>query len=199
MAEHVVDELHDFAAGHLSPEEVRRVEAHLSGCAQCRVELEAVEVVQAGLVAPAPEVFRRLSGALVGAGRFEHLLPKLAELFDIEVSEARALLERAEDPAVWQTEMGPGVKVAPVAAGPKNEGAFNVLVKLEPGAEFPHHEHGGRERVLVLEGGYRDVSGTEFWRGELDVRAEGTSHSFTGLPGQGCLCAAVMFPVAGGA
>ena len=53
--------------------------------------------------------------------------------------------------------------------------------------------HGSREQVLVLEGGYRDdQSGQEFWRGEVDVRAEGTAHSFTALEGVPCLCASVV-------
>lgn len=84
----------------------------------------------------------------------------------------------------------------PVAPGPSITTGFTVLVKISEGAVFPQHAHGGREQVLLLEGGYLDSSGTEFWRGELDVRETGTEHSFAGLPG-GCLCAALMFPLEG--
>jgi anti-sigma factor ChrR (cupin superfamily) len=69
---------------------------------------------------------------------------------------------------------------------------MTVLLRLVPGAQFPLHAHADRERVLLLEGGYRDdQSGAEFWRGELDVREAGTSHSFTALEGVPCLCASV--------
>jgi putative transcriptional regulator len=67
-----------------------------------------------------------------------------------------------------------------------------VLVRLEPGAQLPFHRHADREHVLVLEGGYRDdQSGAEFWRGELDVREDGSAHSFTALEGVPCICASV--------
>jgi putative transcriptional regulator len=201
MADHVVEELYGYTAGHLSPQEVSRVEEHLRTCAACRGEADELDALNQGLAAAPKSLLATLEKKLAGTGRFEHLLEKVARLFDLSVEQARAELQRIDEPGTWDTELSPGVWVAPVNAGPKavGEGAFTVLLKVAPGALFPTHTHGGEEQVLVLEGGYLDVGGSEYWRGELDVRAEGTTHSFTGLPGSGCICAARTWPVTGGA
>jgi len=200
MAEHVVDELYGYTAGHLSPEEVSRVEEHLRTCADCRKEADELDTLAEELAAPPKSALQALVKELAGPGRFAHLANQVAKLFDMSVDQALAQLERIDDPATWDTELAPGVWVAPVDAGPKASegGAFTVLLKLQPGAVFPTHTHGGEEQVLLLEGGYQDIDGTEYWRGELDVRQGGTTHSFTGLPGLGCICAARTFPVTGG-
>jgi putative transcriptional regulator len=199
MSKHVVDELPSFATGHLPKSEVSRVEDHLRGCTECRREADQLDMLSAALSEGPGLVLGALQQRLSGPARFEHLLERLARLFDLSTADAKSVLARIDDPKIWEMEMAPGVWVAPVKAGPKAGGEFTALLKLAPGATFPLHTHGAEERVLLLEGGYRDVSGTEFWRGELDVRAEGTSHSFTGLPGLGCLCASVSTPPKGAA
>ncbi len=201
MAEHVVDELYGYTAGHLSPQEVSRVEEHLRACADCRKEADELDALSEELVAPPKSALQALVKELAGPARFAHLAQQVATLFDMSLEEALAQLERVDDPKTWDSELAPGVYAAPVNAGPKASagGAFTVLLKVEPGAVLPTHTHGGEEQVLVLEGGYLDVDGTEYWRGELDVRQKGTTHSFTGLPGLGCICAARTFPVSGGA
>lgn len=201
MSDHVVDELYGYTAGHLSPPEVSRVEEHLRTCADCRREADELDALNDELAAPPKSALQALVKELAGPARFAHLASRVATLFDISVDAAFAELQRIDDPKTWDTELAPGVFVAPVAAGPKAAAgnAFTVLLKVEPGAVFPTHTHGGEEQVLLLEGGYLDVDGTEYWRGELDVREAGTSHSFTGLPGLGCICAARTFPPTGGA
>jgi putative transcriptional regulator len=197
MSEHVLDELPLHAAGHLTGEEAVRVEAHLATCADCRKAAAEADTVAEGLTGAPASVLAALDQKLEGAGRFEHLLDRVAELYDLSLDDARKVVSAVDKASSWATELAQGVWLCPVTAGPKVQGAFTVLVKVEPGAVFPTHTHGGRERVLILEGGYRDISGVEFWRGELDERDVGTSHSFTGLEGLGCLCAAVMRPLEG--
>ena len=34
-----------------------------------------------------------------------------------------------------------------------------MLIRMEPGASYPEHEHVGVEEVLILAGGYRDGDG----------------------------------------
>ena len=200
MSDHVVDELYGYTAGHLSSSEVSRVEEHLRQCADCRKEADELDRLNENLSVPQSQVLTSLQSQLAGPKRFEHLLPRIAALFDISEQAAGEVIARVDEKELWDTELAPGVWVAPVNAGPKSvgDGAFTVLLKLEPGAVFPEHTHGGEEQVLLLEGGYLDVSGREYWRGELDVRAAGTTHSFTGLPGLGCLCAARTYPTTGG-
>jgi len=137
-------------------------------------------------------VKRRLDTELAGARRFAHFHSQLQKLFDLPAPAIDALLARSEQADAWEGGLAEGVSLLTVEAGPGCEGCMTALVRLEPGAQFPDHEHGGRERVLVLEGGYRDSTGVEVWRGELDVREAGTSHSFTALPDGPCICASVL-------
>ena len=122
-------------------------------------------------------------------GRLSYFVSEVAELFDLSLEDAGKLLARAEGSEGWEDGPGPGVKLMPVDAGPRVGEAMTALVKLEGGADFPHHPHLGPERVRVLEGGYRDSQGVEVWRGEVQDMAAATEHSFTSFDGVGCICA----------
>ncbi|MDP1922391.1 MAG: cupin domain-containing protein [Myxococcales bacterium] len=156
---------------------------------------DSLEAVVMGLDAPrAP--WKTVAESLEGGRRFSHLVPRLATLFDITPDAAAALMERVDIPSEWMEGPGQGVWLMPVAAGQKWSGYLTTLLRLEPGSQLPTHTHGAEEQVLLLEGGYRDdPTGEEFWRGALDVRASGTSHSLTALEGMACVCASVSrFP-----
>ncbi|MBE2249411.1 MAG: cupin domain-containing protein [Myxococcus sp.] len=153
---------------------------------------EAIEAAAMGFAAPRLP-WQAVLQQLEGARRFDQLVPSVATLFDVGEAQARALLARIDDPSQWLEGPGPGAWLMPVDAGPRWSGYVCTLLRLDPGATFPLHTHGTEEQVLVLEGGYRDdASALEFWRGALDVRASGTSHSFTALPGLACVCASVV-------
>lgn len=189
------DEVHllvaDCVLGTASADERATVSAIPSARALVH-ELEGT-LEQVGLVlAPPRRPWQRITSALEGAKRLAHLAPVLADHFAVTVAAAVELLDRVDVVEAWLEGPGPGVWLMPVVAGAKWEGFITTLLKLEPNAQFPLHQHGSEERVLLLEGGYRDdQGGLEFWRGELDVRALGTVHSFTALPELGCVCASV--------
>ena len=124
-------------------------------------------------------------------GRLSYFVSQVATLFDLTTEAARELLARAERNEGWEEGPGPGVLVMPVNPGPSVPEALTALVKLGPGGKFPHHPHFGPERVMVLEGGYRDSTGVEVWRGEVQDMAPGTEHDFVALDGIGCVCASV--------
>lgn len=189
------DLLADYVLGTLSAGDRARVDEALKQSPalveSLRVLEDAMRLVGVGLEAP-KRPWSRVEASLAGGRRFDHLLPKLAELFDLDEASARQLADAIDGDEGWDEGPAPGTFLLPVAAGPRCEGFMTVLLRLAPGAQFPLHAHADRERVLLLEGGYRDdQSGAEFWRGELDVRETGTSHSFTALEGVPCLCASV--------
>lgn len=67
-------QLSAYVDGELRPEEVREVNAHLPGCAECRDELAQLRRLKHLLqhvpeVDPAPEVWERLRTRLAGEGR----------------------------------------------------------------------------------------------------------------------------------
>jgi putative transcriptional regulator len=186
----------EYALGTLSDEERAAVEvalAHTPTLVARVKELEASMSLVTMSMRPPPAPWSQVRASLEGGKRFAHLLPALAQHFDISEAQAAALADAVDSPSNWFDGLAPGVSLMPVEAGPRWDGYVTTLVRLEPGAQLPLHTHGSREQVLVLEGGYRDdQSGVEFWRGEVDVRDEGTSHSFTAVAGPACLCASVV-------
>lgn len=172
---------------------------HVRGCAACQAAVPklgvAIDALEGGTVGRAAEdppkggLEKLLSRAR--AGRLSYFVAQVAALFDISTEEASELLARAERNEGWEEGPAPGVLVMTVNPGPKVPEALTALVKVSPGATFPLHPHFGPERVLVLEGGYRDSTGAEVWRGEVQDMAPGTEHDFVALDGIGCVCASV--------
>jgi len=198
MAEHddIMGLLAEYSLGTLSTAERAEVDAALARTPALVARLEELEASMAMVTASQhalPSVWKKLEAELQGSKRFSHLVPALAVHFDLPPEKAQALVDRFDDAAAWGPGPGDGLQLMPVEAGPRWDGFMTVVVRLEPGAQLPMHRHASREQVLVLEGGYRDdQSGQEFWRGDLDVREAGTSHSFTAVAGPACLCASVV-------
>ena len=198
MPEHddIMGLLAEYALGTLSPAEYAEVDAALARTPSLVARLHELEASMAMVTASQralPSVWRKLDAELQGGRRFSHLVPALATHFDLSLIQAQALVDRFDDHAAWGPGPGDGLQLMPVEAGPKWEGFMTVVLRLEPGAQLPMHRHASREQVLVLEGGYRDdQSGEQFWRGDLDVREAGTSHSFTAVDGPACLCASIV-------
>jgi quercetin dioxygenase-like cupin family protein len=115
--------------------------------------------------------------------RFAPLFGKLAELFDLDDTDLAGIFERAAAPGAWVASQIPATLLMHLAGGPRVAGADNGLVRLQAGARFPQHRHLGLERVLVLEGGYRDEpSGRVYLPGDLHEMASGSSHTLIALP-----------------
>lgn len=180
-------------------EESRASLEHVRGCAACQSAAPklgvAIDALEGGTVGRTPEAaptggVERLLARARG-GRLGYFTAQVASLFDLSTDAASALLGRAERNEGWEEGPGPGVLVMTVNAGPKVPDALTALVKLSGGATFPLHPHLGPERVLVLEGGYRDSAGVEVWRGEVQDMATGTEHDFVAFEGIGCVCASV--------
>lgn len=172
---------------------------HVRSCAVCQAAAPklgvAIDALEGGTVGRVPEeppaggVERVLARAR--SGRLSYFVAQVAALFDISTEEAALLLARAERNEGWEEGPSEGVQIMTVNAGPKVPEAMTALVKLAGGATFPLHPHFGPERVMVLEGGYRDSTGVEVWRGEVQDMSPGTEHDFVAFDGIGCVCASV--------
>lgn len=199
------DELLVLMTASGSEGETRAAVEHVRGCSSCQaaapklgVAIDALEGATVGRAAEAPPsggVERLLARAR--QGRLSFFVSQVATLFDLSTEAAADLLQRAERNEGWEEGPAPGVLIMTVNAGPKLPEAMTALVKLSSGAKFPLHPHFGPERVMVLEGGYRDSTGVEVWRGEVQDMAQGTEHDFVAFDGIGCVCAAVnaLMPV----
>ena len=69
-----------------------------------------------------------------------------------------------------------------------DHGAAAALIRFEPGARVPIHEHRGFEHILVLSGSQTDENG-KLAKGGLMVHAPGTRHSI--FSEEGCLALAI--------
>jgi len=121
--------------------------------------------------------------------RMTHFAPQLQQLYDLTHEQALSLIEQIRNSKDWGEGPAPGVKLLPVTPGPKASMKIAAIVFLDTDAEFPSHPHLGNEKVFVLEGAYRDSSGAEFWRGEMQQSDSSSEHSFRAIGGIPCICA----------
>ena len=198
---HVDDQLPALALGTLPHTERLEVEAHVAGCAHCTIELQAVSELFTALamaeepLAPGPEVRARLLEG-TASGRLHRFAERTADLLGIAVDRARFWLDRLDEVGVWtplEAAPGGGISYCTPERSLRLEGCAVAFLRIQPGAQFPMHGHMAGERVLILQGGYvDDISGIEYGPGDIHVALEGTSHSYTGVPGPDCLCLGVV-------
>jgi anti-sigma factor ChrR (cupin superfamily) len=187
---HLGDRLTEFVLGDLPAAELAELESHVAGCAACAAEVaEAGEdlaslAVTTEPVAPSGDVLARLDGSLSSfADRFAHMLDRVSELADMAQEKMRELLTTLDEATTWLPGPGDGISVAHVDGGPATAGAICGYVRIAAGDSFPVHKHLGHEKVLVVQGGFRDTDGSEHHTGDLVERAAGTSHGLTALDG----------------
>ena len=82
----------------------------------------------------------------------------------------------------WQP-FRPGVDIYNLSQNPAT-GAQTALLRYQPGASVPRHEHRGYEHVLVLAGSQQDERG-QYPAGTLAVNPPGSQHTVTSP--EGCI------------
>jgi anti-sigma factor ChrR (cupin superfamily) len=75
---------------------------------------------------------------------------------------------------VWQS-FRPGIEIQRLYGDPA-VGAAGALLRYQPGASLPRHEHIGHEWIWVLAGSQRDEHG-EYAAGTLVVNTPGSKHA----------------------
>jgi quercetin dioxygenase-like cupin family protein len=134
---------------------------------------------------PAPQLLRERLLASISRPRLRYapLFGALSQLFDLGDTALADLFERAEAREEWTPSQVPGTLLLHLQGGPRVARADNGLVRIEAGARFPNHRHLGPERVLVLEGAYRDEpSGRIYSAGDVHEMLAGSSHGYVALP-----------------
>lgn len=165
-------------------------------------DLSALEEALHRVAESAPEVAppaalreRLLASAAAADQRFAPFAQRVAELFDVGLERAGDYLSKLLDPAAWEEALGEGIALVHLEGGLATAGADVGFVRVAPGQSFPEHRHEGGERVLVVQGGYRDSSGVTVRAGERMDSPPGSSHSFVALPGDDLLFAVVGWDV----
>jgi putative transcriptional regulator len=166
--------------------------AHAKDLADAKAVVAAVGL--ASYDAPPPPALRdRLLASMNRPGRHGRYADRLARMFDLPIDKAEKLAAKLDDPDAYTPFFVPGVEVMNVEAGPKYANAIALIAKIPPGVQFPHHTHRGEETMFVLAGGFKeDKGGSEVWRGDELVSADGSDHSFVALPGEPCIAASLV-------
>lgn len=127
-------------------------------------------------VASDPRARGRLLDAAQLSGRLWRFADQVAELLDVDIGRARALLDSVDDPSVW-VPSAPGVESCWVEGGPRVRNAVRGFVRVGSGIAFPRHQHLGDETILILQGSYLDsVTGKVLRPGDTARMEQGSEH-----------------------
>ena len=127
-----------YAVRALSPAETADIAAHLSRCPECQREMRTLRPV----IDAWPKDVLRPPEAL-----WERVAHRIAE-----EAGGNPMLARQEpyaEPA-WES-VAPGI-ACKVLANDSERHRISMLVRLEPGAEYPPHSHAGVEELHLLYG-----------------------------------------------
>lgn len=192
--EHVESELGLYVLGELGEAGRLHVERHLRVCRLCDAQRRELERGLRVLPPTSPPVglWATIGERVEGPQRYLFFLDRVRELFDVSAEVCRDLLLSLDDSRSWQEGPASGVSLAPIHGGPRCAGAMTTFVRIRAGSMMPRHEHGGREEMFVLQGGFKTDSGTETWRGEACLSLPGTAHELSALPGPDCVAAVTL-------
>jgi anti-sigma factor ChrR (cupin superfamily) len=136
-----VDLVFLFALKALSPRDIPTVEAQISACEECRQEIETLRPIvrsfvgwSTDLLRPAESLWGRLAERIAGETATPPFVPPL---------EAPVKPE-------WE-EVAPGIHVKILATNAGND-SVSMLVRLDPGTDYPGHTHAGIEELHLLHG-----------------------------------------------
>lgn len=136
-----LDWLHLYVLQALPPEESAAAKAQIAACAECRRELETLRpIVQSfagwatDVLRPAESLWDRLAARIAG----ETGAPPFAA-----PSKAPAKPE-------WE-QAAPGIHVKILAHNAATD-TVSMLVRLDPGTDYPGHTHAGTEELHLLHG-----------------------------------------------
>jgi len=137
-----LDLVYLFALRSLSPREMASVEAQILSCEDCQQEIETLRPIVRSFVGWSTDVLRPS----------ESLWVRLAKRIATESATQPFVPPPLEAPAKpeWE-EAAPGIHVKILA---RNTGidSVSMLVRLDPGTDYPAHRHAGTEELHLLHG-----------------------------------------------
>ena len=130
-----------FALQALPPRDIASAKAQISACEDCRQELETLRRIVSSFVGWSTDVLRPAESL------WDQLAKRIASETDtrpfVPPTETRLKPE-------WE-EAAPGVHVKILARNTEND-RVSILVRLDPGADYPGHRHAGIEELHLLHG-----------------------------------------------
>src|SRR6201987_1348676 len=130
-----------FALQALSPREMASVEAQILSCEDCQREIETLRPIVGSFVGWSTDVLRP-SDSLWG-----RLAKRIAR--EADTRPYVPPLEASAKPE-WE-EAAPGIHVKILARNAEID-SVSMLVRLDPGTDYPAHQHAGIEELHLLHG-----------------------------------------------
>jgi len=170
-----LDLLFLYALEALPLSEIRAVEGQISACADCRRELETLRPVIASFVSWPTDVLRPTTS----------LWGRIAKRVAKETGKEPLLApsQSAAKPQ-WQ-QAAPGISVKLLARDTENN-RVSMLVRLEPGTDYPPHRHAGVEELYLL-GGELMIDDKKLYPGDY-IRAAADTVDHRVWSETGCTC-----------
>ena len=164
-----------FALQALPPREIASVEAQISTCEECRQEIETLRPIVLSFVGWSTDLLRPV----------ESLWGRLAERIAGETATTPFVppLEAPVKPE-W-AEAAPGIHVKILARNTEND-RVSMLVRLDPGTDYPGHRHGGIEELHLLHGKLKVDDRTLYPGDFLHNKADSIDHRVWSETG--CTC-----------
>jgi hypothetical protein len=130
-----------FALQALPAHEIALVEAQISSCKDCQQEIETIRPIVRSFAGWSTDVLRPA----------ESLWGRLAQRIATETN-TRPFVPPLKAPVKpeWE-ETAPGIHVKILATNAEND-SVSMLVRLDPGTDYPGHTHGGIEELHLLHG-----------------------------------------------
>lgn len=129
------------ALGALPLQEQAAVEAHILSCSHCREESDALGAVTETFVSWPTDVLRAPTP----------LWQRIADRIATESPSASSLAGSAERLETEWEPVAPGIECQVLSIDPE-AGTVSMLVRLQPGAEYPPHTHAMVEELYLLDG-----------------------------------------------
>ena len=159
----------------LSPREMAEVEGQISSCEDCRHELETLRPIIRSFTSWPTDVLRPA----------ESLWGRLAKRIASETA-ASPFVPPLETPSKpeWE-EAAPGIYVQILARNAEIN-SVSMLVRLDPGTDYPSHTHAGVEELHLLHGVLK-VDDRTLYPGDF-IHAEAGSVDHRVWSETGCTC-----------
>jgi quercetin dioxygenase-like cupin family protein len=170
-----LEQLFLYALQALPSDEVLVAESRISSCPDCHREMETLRPVVNSFVGWSTDILRPT----------ESLWKRLAERIASEAG-TQPFVPPAQTAAKsdWE-EAAPGIHVKTLAKDAENE-SVSMLVRLDPGTDYPAHIHAGTEELHLLHGELK-VDDRTLYPGDF-IHAEAGSKDYRVRSETGCTC-----------
>ena len=165
-----------FALQALPPRDMASAEAQISACEDCRQEIETLRPIVRSFVGwstdvlrPAESLWSRLAKRIAGETGIPPFVPPLETPVKPE----------------WE-EVAPGIHVKILARKAEND-TVSMLVRLNPGTDYPGHKHADIEELHLLHGVLKVDDRTLYPGDFLHNEADSVDHRVWSETGCTCL------------